>query len=192
MNKEQMEWQFNDDNEFQTYFPFEESNKPRMPYCWDGDCHLLINDKFYRHTPSSGSPKSPSSPNFDIDPTPQYEVMDDYFDSEIKSVVSSEITESTDAGANNEIEVKETKDMTIKAQLDFIMYSGKKGKKNFLKEQKYKRSKKTKEQLDILEYELNDIKNQNIDEEKMDELITKTGLSEKQIYKWLWDHRSQK
>eukprot|EP00826_Nyctotherus_ovalis_P025118 TRINITY_DN1941_c0_g1_i1.p1 TRINITY_DN1941_c0_g1~~TRINITY_DN1941_c0_g1_i1.p1 ORF type:complete len:178 (-),score=57.91 TRINITY_DN1941_c0_g1_i1:178-711(-) len=173
-----------DSDELEAYFPFKESNEPRLLYHWDGDCHLVINAKLY-HTPESNSPESPSSPKFEIDPEP-YELMDDCVNYETQSVASTQVTDSTSAP---EVVLEKRANMTLKDQLEFIMCSGKRAQKDFLKTKKYKRSRKTKEQLEILTKELENVREHGLDKLRVDELAEQTGLTEVQVYKWIWDHR---
>eukprot|EP00826_Nyctotherus_ovalis_P036852 TRINITY_DN3307_c0_g1_i1.p1 TRINITY_DN3307_c0_g1~~TRINITY_DN3307_c0_g1_i1.p1 ORF type:complete len:182 (-),score=48.23 TRINITY_DN3307_c0_g1_i1:49-594(-) len=178
-----MDQQHNDEYDLQPYFPFEESPEPLLPYHWDGDCHLIVNDGLY----SNGLklPDSPSSPSFEIEQEEVCELMEDCFDCEVQSV-ASKVTVST-AGSTEG--VKTERKETLNDRLDFIMTSGKRCQKDFLKQKKYKRNRKTKEQLEILAKELENMRAQGPDAVDVDETASRTGLSETQVYKWIWDHK---
>ena len=185
-----MDNQSGDDSEFQTFFPFRVSQEPQLPYHWDGDCRLVINDNMY-HTPASKSLDSPRSPSFEIDMPEPYDLIKDCFDCEVESIVSSEVSASTTETACTGIVPEGKEKMALEDQLDFIMGSGKKSQKNSLKQTKHKRSKKTKEQLEILIKEWENIRGQDLDALNVEDLAEKTGLTRVQVYKWFWDHKQK-
>lgn len=74
---------------------------------------------------------------------------------------------------------------TMDEQLDFIMATTKRSKKQ--KEINQKRSRKTPEQILTLEKELGGLKNAS--RSKIRTVATKAGLTTMQVYKWFWDRR---
>eukprot|EP00826_Nyctotherus_ovalis_P048988 TRINITY_DN5847_c0_g1_i1.p1 TRINITY_DN5847_c0_g1~~TRINITY_DN5847_c0_g1_i1.p1 ORF type:complete len:185 (+),score=31.77 TRINITY_DN5847_c0_g1_i1:140-694(+) len=76
---------------------------------------------------------------------------------------------------------------TLIDKLDAIMESTKKKVKVMRSEAKCKRRRKTKEQLGVLNVELQ--KNTHISNKRIHEISNETGLSKLQVYKWYWDLR---
>ncbi len=195
--------------ELQTYsksyaFPVTSSASP-LPYHWDGECHLVVNDHFYSHSPHS--PQSPQSKpaalmddlDFDVNFVTPFEKMDDcYPPCETQSVAAPSEASGSTAASFPEFEVPlpkaepiRSKPQTLDAQLDFIMETSKKHAKVHVAEKKHKRNRKTPEQLDILAGEMETVQKMNFDKEKIREIAGKTGLSEIQVYKWYWDRRTK-
>ena len=93
-----------------------------LPYHWDGECHLVLNDHFYVDSPSSPRNEIPDpleDLDFNIEYEPQYEKMEDspYYLEEIAA--SSEASGSTNPSM--EIPIIPTYGSTLDEKLDFIM-----------------------------------------------------------------------
>eukprot|EP00826_Nyctotherus_ovalis_P020869 TRINITY_DN1662_c0_g1_i2.p1 TRINITY_DN1662_c0_g1~~TRINITY_DN1662_c0_g1_i2.p1 ORF type:complete len:189 (+),score=53.66 TRINITY_DN1662_c0_g1_i2:104-670(+) len=165
-----------------------------LPYNWDGDCHLIVNSKFYahsRHPSDENSPHTPGSLDFDVDFPQPCQLMNDC-DPEVQSLDCTMVTGST---ANTERMEEEKageegfeRCKTLDAQLEFIMGRCKRSKDN-QKNKKTKRSRKTQEQLEILSNEFE--QDRSFGKDRVRALAEKTGLSEMQVYKWFWDRNEK-
>lgn len=171
----------------------------RLPYHWDGECHLVFNEEL-SYSPRTEEQKMLEQadsmdfelgPDFDLGPDIPFNMMDDYMSCESESLGSA-VTSST---ANSIATILEPKistaprsAMSLDAQLDFIMETTKKPPKAMPMEKKCKRSRKTPEQLMILGEALKDLEQgQTMGKKQVAEIATKTGLTEMKVYKWFWD-----
>ena len=172
---------------------------PSLPYHWDGECHLVINDNFYSHSPRSPvEVHQPEEVDFDVSLDAPYEKMEDCsVASETYSVAHTLMSASTNSTEPNDMRppVTESADkgkfQSLDAQLDFIMETSKKHPKISAAERKHKRNRKTPQQLDMLMKELDKVLESNFDKEKIRDVAIQTGLAEIQVYKWYWDHKSK-
>ena len=83
-----------------------------------------------------------------------------------------------------------TPELSLNEKIDAIMESTKRKNKQIKHEMKYKRNRKSKEQVIILHEELS--KGLEMTNEKLNEISMKTGLSKVQVYKWYWDYKNKK
>ena len=187
--------------EMQTYslsYSFPNTFPTQLPYQWDGDYHLTLNESFY--TPWEDIPLPDFTDQLSFD-----EEKDDLeFPSEsslpsllamdceeprrkrTKSVVSVGTLSTDGTNGNQKME-------TIDEQINFILESVKKQKKPAPKKipvdkkKKFTRKRKTIDQLGLLQKEISeaDIVNRS----KIKELAERTGLSVNQVYKWYWDFK---
>ena len=178
----------------------ETTNPPdtHLSYCWDGECHLVVNNNFYSYLPHSPEDnimdtlQEPEVGLLDLSVNP-CGLMDDIMscpDYDSESVSSSKsLSESTTGTVHcSKSASGATYNKSLDMQLDFIMESTKKPPKPQPPEKKYVRSRKTKKQLDVLTKELKNLKEgQNITKEKVANISLKTGLQEMKVYKWFWD-----
>ena len=169
-----------------------------LPYHWDGECHLVVNDAFYSyfpHTPEKKALDLDDNMDFDLDFDMKYEPMDaveDYMTCESKSLASTNVSASTAGSIATILEPKTfrsgTSGKSLDAQLDFIMETTKKPPKALPNEKKNKRSRKTPEQLLILGEALKELENgHSMGKKQVAEMAVKTGLTEMKVYKWFWD-----
>lgn len=170
-----------------------DSPPPTLPYHWDGECHLVANDRRSSHSPDERPSVFQDDPDFDVDCA--FDKMDTGLE-EIKSVstMESDSIPQPVAPAAEYRPVFETtvlpasmKMHSLDTQLDFIMVSSKKYSRVPANERKRKRSRKTQAQLDVLIQELGDV--QTVDKDKMKDIAQRTGLKEIQVYKWFWDRK---
>ena len=185
--------------EMQTYsmsYSYPTTYPNQLPYQWDGDCHLTLNQTFYSSI--TDPPLSLSSDQFSFE-----EEYNDFMEElpmdfeELKrsgSIVSEESvvsinTLSTDGTNGNQ------KAETIDEQLEFILDSIKKQKKpepkksGKEKKKKFTRKRKTTEQIELLQQEIT--ANEVMDRSKIRALATKVGLKVNQVYKWYWDFKKK-
>lgn len=169
---------------------------PSLPYHWDGECHLVLNDNFYCHSPAGEHPSLKDDMDFDVNGS--YEKVDAGLD-EVQSVSTMEtgneqavpvpapMEETYESVFGDSVLPASKKVQNLDDQLDFIMESSKKHAKLASSEAKHKRSRKTPAQLDVLCQELGNC--QTVDKDKMKYIADKTGLTEIQVYKWYWDRK---
>ena len=170
-------------------------NDQFLPYQWDGECHLVMNDNFYSyipHSPIDNISDLSKDIDFDIDFDQPYEKMEDYNKCEVKSATSTELSTGTTGTMASMMSTKSAPtskpSQSLDAQLDFIMESTKKLPKPLPHEKKCTRSRKTPEQLQVLAEALRNLQiGQNIDKRQVSEISKKTKLSEMKVYKWFWD-----
>ena len=175
----------------------------KLPYNWDGGCHLVINNNFYSHSrqSSNGSPRTPDSLEFEVGSVGSVEKMDCIEMEENRMEINYENlapTETSGSTANTlppmdpipktcPEEIDRCK--TLDEQLEFIMGRCKRPPKSSLIEKKCKRNRKTQEQIDLLNKEF-DV-DPTFGKARIHELAEKTGLTEMQVYKWFWDRKEK-
>ena len=162
-----------------------------LSYHWDGECHLVINDNFYSHSPVNQQMDFAEVPDFEVEGS--YDKMEGCL-SDVQSSNNMEVSTgvSTDGAVSNfdaPIPSVTTNPHSLEDQLDFIMESSKKHTKTQAAEKKHRRNRKTPAQLDILTTELGSL--QTVDKDKIREVASQTGLSEIQVYKWFWDRKAK-
>eukprot|EP00830_Metopus_es_P010938 TRINITY_DN2066_c0_g1_i1.p2 TRINITY_DN2066_c0_g1~~TRINITY_DN2066_c0_g1_i1.p2 ORF type:complete len:173 (+),score=55.80 TRINITY_DN2066_c0_g1_i1:56-574(+) len=124
-------------------------------YRWDGDCHLVVNDRFY----SSEIPeKLDSEANFmdaDLDFfSPPVDIPPACLDGQESECASVSSTNYTGPLEEVKIPLDKSEGNEIMDKLDFIMGSSAKQPKNRVVEKKRKNVKKTEEQFEILRTEI--------------------------------------
>ena len=168
----------------------------QLPYSWDGECHLVVNNGFHANFPNTPEKKKidiQDEVNFDLGldiPDISHEPMEDYINCESGSMVSTDVTPArgTMAGILGAKTSSNKPSISLNAQLEFIMQTTKKPPKAAPPEKKCKRSRKTKKQLDIMKDALSELEQgQGMEKKQVVEIATKTGLSEVKVYKWFWD-----
>eukprot|EP00826_Nyctotherus_ovalis_P046915 TRINITY_DN5341_c0_g1_i13.p1 TRINITY_DN5341_c0_g1~~TRINITY_DN5341_c0_g1_i13.p1 ORF type:complete len:210 (-),score=58.23 TRINITY_DN5341_c0_g1_i13:107-736(-) len=190
--------------EMQTYslsYSYPETYPSQLPYHWDGDCHLTLNQSFYSpwtealaadFTDQLDLEEEKEDLDFPFEPDPSSPLAMDCEDSQpqrTESVVSVS-TLSTDATNGNQM--GETME-TIDEQIEFILDSVKKQRKPVPKKapvEKKKgltRKRKTTDQLQLLQKEVSEA--EAVDRGKIRELAERTGLNVSQVYKWYWDFK---
>eukprot|EP00826_Nyctotherus_ovalis_P047781 TRINITY_DN5544_c0_g1_i4.p3 TRINITY_DN5544_c0_g1~~TRINITY_DN5544_c0_g1_i4.p3 ORF type:complete len:142 (+),score=58.43 TRINITY_DN5544_c0_g1_i4:49-474(+) len=129
--------------------------------------------------------------NLAVDFDMGYEQVEDHVSCESGSLASTGITESTAGTLAAVLEPRPVINrpaLSLNAQLDFIMETTKKPSKAAKHERKCKRSRKTQEQLALLEEVLDGLRGgQSIGKKQVMELANRTGLTETKVYKWFWD-----
>ena len=179
-----MEDQINDD------FFLESSEDPvqekfSLPYHWDEDCHLILNENFYlRSLPEPEPLDSFDSPAFEIpDEVPVKKMKLEF--PEINDTTNSESTGSTAESIEiQELLPKRTK--TLDDQLDFIMGTCQKHQSG--SEKTHKRNRKTPEQIKVLIEQLGEVV-RKVTKQEIKEAAKKAGLTELQVYKWHYDRK---
>ena len=81
-------------------------------------------------------------------------------------------------------------ELSLDEKIDAIIESTKRKCKKVKYELKYKRNRKSKDQIKILTDEF--MKGSTIANERLNELANETGLSKIQVYKWYWDYKTKK
>eukprot|EP00826_Nyctotherus_ovalis_P050564 TRINITY_DN6210_c0_g1_i8.p1 TRINITY_DN6210_c0_g1~~TRINITY_DN6210_c0_g1_i8.p1 ORF type:complete len:210 (+),score=49.85 TRINITY_DN6210_c0_g1_i8:291-920(+) len=176
--------------------PSSPSSNGRLPYHWDGESHLIVNEDFYSFAPRTPEDKEldeNDEMDFDIELDEPLELMEDCADFESESKASTNVTASTSSAVASILEprplplVKPV--MTLEAQLDFIMETTKKPPKVLVPEKKCRRNRKTPLQLLVLTEALQKLeKGQHMGKKQVVEMAVETGLTEMKVYKWFWDH----
>eukprot|EP00826_Nyctotherus_ovalis_P020377 TRINITY_DN16396_c0_g1_i1.p1 TRINITY_DN16396_c0_g1~~TRINITY_DN16396_c0_g1_i1.p1 ORF type:complete len:209 (+),score=58.97 TRINITY_DN16396_c0_g1_i1:175-801(+) len=190
--------------EMQTYslsYSFPETYPSQLPYHWDGDCHLTLNESFYSPWTEALAPgftdqllfdEEKEDLDFPSEPSPSSSLTMNCDDSEPlrkESVVSAN-TLSTDGTNTNQMDEKME---TIDEQISFILESVKKQKKPVPKKvpqekkRKLTRKRKTTDQLELLQKEITEA--DTVNRAKIKELAERTGLNVNQVYKWYWDFK---
>jgi len=173
----------------------------QLPYHWDGECHLVVNNEFYSGLPHTLEKSSDvnDSIDFDLGLDMYYEAvniepepMGDYVSYETESVASTGVTAPSGLVVNmmeSKSAIEDEDSLSLDAQLNFIMECTKKPPKTVSSVRKYKRSRKTPEQLAVLRNMLKTLdKGKSIGKNLVTEIAAKTGLPEMKVYKWFWDH----
>lgn len=173
----------------------------QLPYQWDGECHLTLNQPFYEplceipagdFTDQLVFDEDKDGMEFSLGGALSLSMSMDCEDSEplqTESVVSFG-TLSTDGTNGN---AKGEKVETIDEQIEFILESVKKQKKPVSKKmptdkkKKLTRKRKTNDQLELLQKEISEAEVMN--RMKIRELAERTGLKVCQVYKWYWDYK---
>eukprot|EP00826_Nyctotherus_ovalis_P054349 TRINITY_DN710_c0_g1_i3.p1 TRINITY_DN710_c0_g1~~TRINITY_DN710_c0_g1_i3.p1 ORF type:complete len:200 (+),score=59.78 TRINITY_DN710_c0_g1_i3:192-791(+) len=198
-----MREQFNAADAMQTFVDHNEnspSSNTLLPYHFDDECHLVLNDNFYTHSPlyetkemdpfdSTEMELDLINPFAETDPTaesPEVETSEAKLPvPETESEVSTEASGPFVTSAPFPIPMQSIH--TLDAQLDFIMETTKKHQKP--REKSHKRNRKTPQQLKTLIDELGSV--QNADKMQIKTVAAKAGLTELQVYKWYWDRKAK-
>ena len=172
-----------------------------LPYHWDGECQLVLNDNFYVQPQTYQEDDPLENLNFEIESNIPFEKMEDSpkaetpksenilmetIKAETSSVVSSEASGASIISSSTIHSMQSLQ--SLDSQLDFIMETTKKHKKAH--DKGHRRNRKTPAQLKTLLEELGDA-TQNPDKSKIKSAAEKTGLTELQVYKWYWDRKSK-
>ena len=181
---------YSEQNKMPTYYLQNESETPipgTLPYHWDGDAHLVINENFYSTSLLDDEAMESNFPDFsttetvesmkDVLPEPDYTMLG-------SGSFLSTIESSSDNGLQTPSEESQVEN--IDAKIDFIIETTKKPPKGACT-QKRKKGRKTQAQLEILQKELGNVK--NADKSLIKAVALKTGLKEVQVYKWYWDRK---
>ena len=186
--------------ELQTYscsYAYPVNSSPILPYQWDGECHLVLNDRFY----ASGEPEQPENEHnfsFEVELKDTLELKEETPAESMAMEDSCSINmetcsvQSTEATMSNNGKIGAyagKKGQNIDEQLDFIMESSKKHPKVDNADKKHRRNRKSKEQLDVLIQELDHL--EEVDNDTIKGVATRTGLKEIQVYKWFWDRKNK-
>lgn len=189
--------------EMQTYsmsYSYPVTYPTALPYNWDGECHLTVNQAFHMPEVAEEPPVPDLSDQWFSDeekeelekcgspPQDQLSPMHCDYDCRTESVASVGSLSTEAASANSRCAVMDT----LEQQLDFILDSVKKQKKASPKKPKVEKKKltrkrKTSAQLEMLQKEVGE--NEVLDKARMKALAEKTGLKVGQVYKWYWDYR---
>eukprot|EP00826_Nyctotherus_ovalis_P043415 TRINITY_DN456_c0_g1_i8.p2 TRINITY_DN456_c0_g1~~TRINITY_DN456_c0_g1_i8.p2 ORF type:complete len:196 (-),score=71.61 TRINITY_DN456_c0_g1_i8:238-825(-) len=189
-----MNSQFDANTGFRSSSPSSNPGSSYLPYHWDGECHLILNNGFYSEFPQTPEEKMVDPMNeLDFDIETPYDLIEDYSNCESESM-STGATATTSQAVATILEPKSCSSdislMSLDAQLDFIMESTKRIPKPSLltNEKKCKRSRKTPEQLAVLKKALEELKRgETMGKQQVVEMAHKTGLTEMKVYKWFWD-----
>jgi hypothetical protein len=165
-----------------------------LPYSFDNECGLVINDNFYTPSPLFGNDMS-LDPFEDLELElkmgSSFEKMKEEVEEDIIKIEPSETGSVISTEASGPIMTRFNVPMesirTLDEQLDFIMETTKKHQKP--REKSHRRNRKTPEQLKILIDDLGDV--QNADKAQIRAVAEKTGLTDLQVYKWYWDRKSK-
>lgn len=165
-----------------------------LPYHFNDECHLVLNDNFYTPSPLYGTDKllDPfEDEEMEFDLGSSFEKMKEEVKTEAVKVESCETGSEVSTVASGPyvtpIAIPMESIHTLDEQLDFIMETTKKHQKP--REKSHRRNRKTPDQLKILIDDLGDV--QNADKLQIKEVAEKTGLTELQVYKWYWDRKSK-
>jgi hypothetical protein len=176
-----------------------------LPYNWDGECHLTLNNAFYASIDPPIEDNTDQFLNFEEDENFGKEEeplvikispmnCNEYPRTESIESVESIGSLSTDGTGSQKSMPAEFE--SLDQQIDFILDSVKKPtrpavpKPKVEKKKKMSRKRKTTAQIEALQKELGEA--EVIDKNKMKELAEATGLTVGQVYKWYWDfHRKQ-
>jgi len=191
--------------EMQTYsmsYSYPEVYPTSLPYHWDGDCSLTLNQTIYvpeeDRVPELPDQLFSDEENNELakEPEPSAPLIspmhcdgDETVRQESLASLGSVSTQAAGSVSSN----PSGSVGSIDEKLDFILDSVKKQKKPAVKkpptDKKHKltRKRKTNAQLEILQKELED--DDVMDKSRMKELAEKTGLKESQVYKWYWDNK---
>lgn len=155
-----------------------------LPYHWDEQCHLILNDDFYLRSlsPEPELLEFPDSLNFDLQEEVVLEKEELFV---IKDLACSESSGST-AGTIEAPESLPKRTKTLNDQLDFIMGTCQKHQSS--QEKVSKRNRKTPQQVMILIEELGEVP-RKITKKEIKAAAVKSGLSELQVYKWHYDRK---
>ena len=113
-----------------------------------------------------------------------------------KYTLDSPVTSKVDKKSENsdtECQVAKKRscpELTLTEKIDAIMESTKRKNKQIKHEMKYKRNRKTKDQIKMLSSEL--MEGIDFSTEKLMDISARTGLSKVQVYKWYWDYKNKK
>jgi len=187
----------NMEEDMQIFMESNISSSPKntiLPYQFDDEYGLVINDNFYTPSPVFGADISLDpfdNSDIDVEMGSSFEKIKEEFKedimkiepSETASVVSTEASGPTVTSFNIPMQGINTLD----EQLDFIMETTKKHQKP--REKSHRRNRKTPEQLKILIDDLGDV--QNAEKAQIRAVAEKTGLTDLQVYKWYWDRKSK-
>ena len=187
--------------EMQTYsmsYSYPETYPVQLPYHWDGECHLTLNQSLYEPISDLPAPDFSDQSAFDEEKDelefPSESLLslslpmdcDDSEPLEVESVVSISTLSTDGTNPNQKME-------TIDEQIDFILESVKKQKKPVVKKppvdkkKKLTRKRKTLNQLDALQKEISE--HEIMNRMQIKELAERTGLKVCQVYKWYWDYK---
>eukprot|EP00826_Nyctotherus_ovalis_P015731 TRINITY_DN1449_c0_g1_i4.p1 TRINITY_DN1449_c0_g1~~TRINITY_DN1449_c0_g1_i4.p1 ORF type:complete len:150 (+),score=38.77 TRINITY_DN1449_c0_g1_i4:115-564(+) len=137
---------------------------------------------FYEHPlkikNESTSPTSLQAPCFSI-------IQSELSASCAKSLEGADASSKVETNPENSPRITKRTDISLIDKLNAIMESTKKKAKAMRNEVKYKRRRKTKEQLKVLNEEVE--KREHISNKRIEEISKETGLTKLQVYKWYWD-----
>ena len=154
-----------------------------LPYHWDKECHLILNENFYLGSLSFEPELFEPPPTFELPlEIPSQPIREQPI---TKDIICSESSGST----VDKVEVPEPlpkRTKTLDAQLDFIMTTCQKHQPS--QEKTNRRNRKSPEQLMILIEELGEVP-RKISRKEIKAAALKAGLTELQVYKWHYDRK---